>query len=214
MPYELTTVDPARTALLVIDMQNDFIAEGAPMQASAGREMIPTLRSVIEECRGAGMTVVFTAHSHRRDGSDMGRFKDLYSAIADRRGLITGEEGAEIYPDVAPEDGDIMVNKHRYSAFFATDLDMILRERGIENVVISGVTSENCCHASARDAMFHGYRVIFLADANATHDYPDLGWGGMTADEVHRSVLVVLAFSTAHVMTSKELFALMETPGS
>jgi nicotinamidase-related amidase len=214
MPYTLTSLDPSRTALLVVDMQNDFVAEGAPMHAPAGTAMIPTLQKVIGECRQAGMTIVFTAHSHRPDGSDMGRFGDLYSAIAERRGLVAGESGAEIHPEVAPVAGDIVVSKHRYSAFFATDLDMILRERSIENVIVTGVTSENCCHATARDAVFHGYRAIFLSDANATHDYPDLGWGGMSAEEVHRSVLIVLAFSTAHVMDSQELFALMGTARS
>ncbi len=71
-------------------------------------------------------------------------------------------------------------------------------------MVISGTTTENCCHATARDAMFHNYRVAFLSDATGTFDYPDVGWGAMSAVEVHKATLTILAFSTAHVMTVDE----------
>jgi nicotinamidase-related amidase len=105
----------------------------------------------------------------------------------------------------APAPGEHVIKKHRYSAFFATDLDLILREWGIGTVIVSGTTTENCCHATARDAMFHNYRVVFLSDATGTFDYPDVGQGALSADEVHRATLAILAFSTAHVMTCDEL---------
>jgi nicotinamidase-related amidase len=212
LPYRVEEVDPAQTALIVVDMENDFVAEGAPMEIPAGRAMVPRLRRLIDECRSRGMLVVFTAHVHRRDGSDMGLFDDTYQAIAERRGLIEGEPGTEIYSELGRQPDDIVLKKHRYSAFHATDLDMVLRGRRIETVVVTGVSTENCCHATARDAMFHDYKVIFLVDCNATHDYPDLGWGGMTAEEVHRSVLCVLAFSTADVMTSDDLLSRIKAP--
>ena len=69
--------------------------------------------------------------------------------------------------------GEHIIKKHRYSGFFGTDLDIILREWGIDTVIISGTTTENCCHATARDAMFRNYRVVFLSDVTATYDYPD-----------------------------------------
>ena len=103
-----------------------------------------------------------------------------------------------------------MIKKHRYSAFFATDLDLILREWGITSVIISGTTTENCCHATARDAMFHNYKVVFLADATGTFDYPDVGWGALSAAEVHHATLTILAFSTAHVMTVEEFRGLVD----
>ena len=74
-------------------------------------------------------------------------------------------------------------------------------------MIISGTTTENCCHATARDAMFHNYKVVFLSDATGTFDYPDVGYGAMSADEVHKATLCILAFSTAHVMTVDELKA-------
>jgi len=205
MPYTVDEVDPSKTALLVIDMENDFVAPGAPMETPAGRAMVPVLKRVIDVCRGHGMPVIFTAHVHRRDGSDMGLYEDLYPAIGSRAGLVDGEEGSEIYSAIAPQPGDFLIKKHRYSAFYGTDLEIILRGLGVETVVISGVTSENCCHATARDALFRDFKVIFLSDANATHDYPDTGWGALSAEDVHRATLVVLSYSTAHVMTSEDL---------
>ena len=103
-----------------------------------------------------------------------------------------------------------MIKKHRYSAFFGTDLDIILREWGVDTVIISGTTTENCCHATARDAMFRNYRVVFLADATATFDYPDRGFGSMANADVHHATLVILAFSTAHVMQVADLAARVE----
>ena len=74
-------------------------------------------------------------------------------------------------------------------------------------VVIAGVTTENCCHATARDALFRDFRVVFLADATATFDYPDRGYGSMSADEVHRATLVILAASTAEVIATETFVA-------
>jgi biuret amidohydrolase len=85
-----------------------------------------------------------------------------------------------------------------------------LREWGITTVIISGTTTENCCHATARDAMFNNYKVVFLSDATGSFDYPDVGYGAMSADEVHKATLCILAFSTAHVMTVDELKTLIE----
>jgi ureidoacrylate peracid hydrolase len=75
-------------------------------------------------------------------------------------------------------------------------------------VIITVVTTENCCYATARDALFHNYGVIFLSDATGTFDYPDLGYGAMSAAEVHRASLIILAMSTAHVMTVDEMVVL------
>lgn len=115
--------------------------------------------------------------------------------------MADGTPGVDTYPAVAPRSGEHVINKHRFSGFFGTDLDMILRGWGADTVIISAATTENCCHATARDALFRDYRVVFLSDATATFDYPDRGFGEMSAAEVHRATLVILASSTAHVMS-------------
>ena len=207
MPYQVDRLDAARTALIVVDMENDFVAPGAPMETPAGRAMLPNLKRAIAFCRDQGIRVIYTTHAHRRDGCDMGLFDDLWPPIASRAGLVDGEPGIDIYPEIAPRADEIVVKKHRYSAFFGTDLEIVLRGLGVDTVVITGVTTENCCHATARDAMFRDYKVVFLSDATGTFDYPDVGQGGMSADEVHRATLVILSVSTAHVMTTEQFMA-------
>lgn len=202
---KIDRIDPAKTAMIVVDMQNDFVAAGASMDTPAARAMVPKLAEALRLARGAGLRVIYTAHVHRGDGCDMGLFDDLHPQIANREGLVDGSPGADIYPDLAPAPGEHVIKKHRYSAFFGTDLDIILREWGVDTVVISGTTTENCCHATARDAMFRNYRVLFLSDATAAPDYPDLGYGAMPNADVHRATLVILARSTAHVMSVAEL---------
>jgi nicotinamidase-related amidase len=205
MPYQIDQIDPAKTVMIVVDMQNDFVAEGAKLRSAAAAAMVPKLASTLKLCREKGVRIIYTAHVHRRDGSDMGLYDDLYPPIA---------PGVEIFRDLAPAPGEHIIEKHRYSAFFATDLDLILREWGITTVIISGTTTENCCHATARDAMFNNYKVVFLSDATGTFDYPDVGYGAMSAAEVHKATLCILAFSTAHVMTVDELKARVATPAA
>lgn len=212
MPYRIDTLDPRKTVMIVVDMQNDFVAEGAALRSAQAAAMVPRLAAALAFCREKGIRIIYTAHVHRRDGCDMGLYDDLYAPIADRSCLVDGTRGVEIFPDLAPAAGEHIIKKHRYSAFFATDLDLILREWGIDTVVISGTTTENCCHATARDAMFHNYRVIFLSDATGTFDYPDVGQGALSAEEIHRATLIVLAFSTAHVMTVEELMQRLDPP--
>jgi biuret amidohydrolase len=205
MPYLADSIDASKTAMIVVDMENDFIAMGAPLETPAGRAMLPTLKRTLAFCRERGIRIIYTTHVHRRDGCDLGRFADEPSGpIARHAGLVDGEPGIEIYPEIAPHPGEIVIKKHRYSAFYGTDLEIILRGLGIDTVVISGVTTENCCHATARDALFRDYRVVFLSDATATFDYPNVGQGSMSAAEVHHATLVILSSSTAHVMTVEE----------
>ncbi|MEV5710495.1 cysteine hydrolase [Actinoallomurus sp. NPDC052274] len=204
MGYHVSRIDPARTALIVVDVQNDFVAPGAPLESPAGRAMLPTLKSTLDFCRDTGIFVVYTTHVHRADGTDMGRYADLYPPIAQRGALIDGTPGTEVHPAVAPLPGEPVIKKHRYSGFHGTDLEIVLRGRGITTVAVTGVTTEDCVHATARDAMFRDFWTLVLADSCATYDHPDLGWGAMTAEEVHRASLVVLAQSTADVVTSEE----------
>ena len=210
MPYTIDRIDPARTAVIVVDMQNDFVADGSALQSKQANAMVEELAETLDFARARGIRIVYLAHVHREDGSDMGMYDDLYPPVAKRAALVDGTDGVEIYPALAPKPGEHVVKKHRYSGFFATDLDLILREWGIDTVVVTGATTENCCHATARDAMFHNYRVAFLSDATGTFDYPDLGHGALAADEVHRATLAILAFSTAHVMTAAEFRALAD----
>jgi biuret amidohydrolase len=208
MPYQVSAINPAKTALIIVDMENDFVAEGAPLRATMAPAVVPPLKQALAHARRTGMRLIFTTHAHRRDGCDMGVYGSVWPPIVARVGLVEGDQGIEIYDALKPLSHEVVLKKRRYSAFYGTDLDIILRSSGIEAAIISGVTTENCCHATARDALFHNHGVIFLSDATGTFDYPDLGYGAMSAAEVHRASLIILAMSTAHVMTVDEMIAL------
>ena len=200
--YTVERIDPSKTAMIVVDMQNDFVAAGAPLESAAGRAMVPNLQRALACCREQGIPVIYTAHVHRADGCDLGILGHA-PPIARRDALVAGSAGAAIFPEIAPRDDEIVISKHRFSAFYGTDLEIILRGLGVTTVVITGVTTENCCHATARDAFFRDFQVVFLSDATATGDYPDLGYGSLSADEVHRTTLVILARDTADVITTE-----------
>lgn len=212
MPYKVSEINPAKTALIVVDMENDFVAEGAPLRATMAPAVVPTLQRALTHARHTGMRVIFTTHAHRRDGCDMGVFGTSKELTVERVALVDGEKGIEIYDALKPLPHEVVLKKRRFSAFYGTDLDIILRSSGMEVVIITGVTTENCCHATARDALYRNYGVIFLSDATGTFDYPDLGYGAMSAVEVHRASLIILAMSTAHVMTVDEMIALTKLP--
>jgi Isochorismatase family len=125
---QIDVIDPQKTAMIVVDMQNDFVASGAAMETPAARAMVPKLAEALHICRDARIHVIYTAHVHRRDGCDMGLFDDLHPPIANRAALVDGTPGVDIYPELAPAPGEHVIKKHRYSGFFGTDLDMILRD--------------------------------------------------------------------------------------
>ena len=189
-------------------MQNDFLLPGAALETPMGREIYPNLQRLLTHARQSGMKVIYTVHAHRADGCDRGMFAEVWPPIASGACLVDGQPGVDVVAELEPAENELVIKKHRYSAFFGTDLDMILRGARIDTVAVTGVTTENCCHATARDAMFNGYRVAFLADATGTFDYPDAGVGAISAAEVHRITLGILAVSTAHVMDTNEFIKL------
>jgi nicotinamidase-related amidase len=206
MPYRVERIEPRRTALLVVDMQNDFL-EVPSLAIRAAEVILPNLKRTIAFCHQNGIRVVYTTHVHRLDGSDLGLFAISSPRVASGAILADGSPGAEIHPAITPLAEDIIIKKHRYSAFYGTDLEIVLRGLGVATVAIAGVTTENCCHATARDAFFRDYQVVFLSDATGAHDYLDVGQGGMAADEVHQAALVVLSNSTADVLSTDDFLA-------
>ncbi len=94
-------------------MQNDFVAEGAMLQSRPAAAMVPRLAALLKFCRESGIRVIYTAHVHRRDGSNMGLYDDLYPPISDRAALIDETPGSEIFPDLVPASGEHVIKKHR-----------------------------------------------------------------------------------------------------
>src|SRR3954468_1409445 len=101
----IDTISPAKAAIIVVDMQNDFVAPGAAMETPAARAMVPKLIEALQICRAAGIKVIYTAHVHRRDGCERGLFDNIPPPIADRAALVDGTPGVHIYPELAPQPG-------------------------------------------------------------------------------------------------------------
>lgn len=173
-PFEF---DPAATALVIIDMQRDFL-EPDGFGEMLGND-VSLLRSTIEPCaavlaaaREAGMTVIHTREGHRPDLADAPPAKlargHLETGIGDPgpmgRILIRGEPGHEIIPELAPAPGEPVVDKPGKGAFYETDLELILNNRGIERLIVCGVTTEVCVHTTVREANDRGYECLVLSD--------------------------------------------------
>src|SRR5437763_14480491 len=145
---QIDVIDPKKTAMIVVDMQNDFVASGAAMETPAARAVVPKVADALKICRDAGIKVIYTAHVHRRDGCDMGLFDDMHPPIAHREALVDGTPGVDIYSDVAPAPGELVIKDGRYSGVFGRDFDMFLRGGGVASVIVSAATTENCCRAT------------------------------------------------------------------
>lgn len=175
---------PGRTALLVIDMQRDFL-DGRGYAARAGvdvtrlRATIGPVQALLAAARQGGMRVIFTREGHRPDLSDCPPAKlarsraagaEIGSAGPLGRLLVRGEAGHGLIDEMNVEAGDVVVDKPGYSAFHHTELDQILRGGAIESLVVCGVTTEVCVHSSVRAATDHGYRCITVSDACAASE--------------------------------------------
>jgi ureidoacrylate peracid hydrolase len=171
-------VDPRETAVVAVDMQNDFGAEGGMFAANglpieAARATIAPTSRVLDAARAAGMTIVYLKMEFARDLSNLGgpdapcRERHLGFGVGTGNFLIEGTWNTEIVPELAPRPGDVVISKHRYSGFFQTDLDRVLREREIRNLVFAGWTTSVCVESTLRDAFFRDYRCLVLSDCTA-----------------------------------------------
>jgi ureidoacrylate peracid hydrolase len=178
-------VDPRHTALVVIDMQNDFIADEGLIaregrDVSQAKEMAEHLPKLIEAARAAGVFVVFVRNVYTSEQNFYLSDVWLEQAARKRAGGYTrirvcaaGSWGGDFYGDVRPKPNDPIVTKHRYSAFYNTDLDTILRANGIRTVVFTGVVTDVCVETSAREAFLRDYYVVVARDGTAAYVQAD-----------------------------------------
>ena len=197
------TIDAGRTALVVVDMQNYFVAEGFAAEVPEARDIVPNINRMAKALRAAGGTVVWVqttavgaleqlgqppqAHADARTASTSGSAQ-----------LDENHEGFKVYPKLEALPGDLRVKKIKYSAFIAgsSDIDAQLKARGIETLLITGTVTNVCCESTARDAMMLDYRVVMLSDGNAS-----------LTDEEHAASLNNFLMFFGDVMTTDEAVA-------
>jgi isochorismate hydrolase len=190
--YEIKTYNtrtawpnPAKSALLVIDLQEYFLPMLSPI--------IGNILSLIESCRSKGIKIIYTRHGHK-DSEDGGMLLNWWGDV-----ITYGTDKWNLIKSISPRENEPVIDKNRYSAFLGTSLNETLKYRKIEDLIITGVMTNCCCETTARDAFMKDYRVFFVSDATAT-----------VSEDLHLASLKNLAFGFAHIVDTKKLCGSIE----
>jgi len=185
-----------KTALLVIDMQNDFIEEGAIIEVRGIRKNLTILRDFIEGCREKRITIIYTKHIF--DPVNNPIEAKLFPELA-KEGLRDCSRGTEVHAALKPLDDDVVIKKRRFDAFIGTKLELMLKSKGIENVIIAGTMTNVCCESTARTAMMKDFNVLFCSDLTFTSD-PD----------AHNNTLKNISTHFGKVMKSEDILRFLK----
>jgi nicotinamidase-related amidase len=180
----------SRPAVLVIDMQRDFVDAGAPIECTGARDIVPAIADLLDAARDLGIPVIYTQERHRADGID------LELSNEEPAHCLEGTAGLEIIPALLPREGDYVIVKRRYSGFFATDLDLLLRSLNADTLVLCGAATDVCVRATAQDAHQLNYRVIVPPECVA----------GTTADQ-HQAALRNIGYVFGTLRPLQDLLA-------
>ena len=194
-PLPVQKIQPHNTALLVIDMERDFVEEGAVQETPGGRALVPIVNGLCTWARSHGVPVIFTFEAHRPDHSDYG-IELEYDPVH----CLEGGPGCELAPGLEAHASDYRIaGKRRYDAFFGTDLDLLLRSRRVENLVCCGVTTHVCVMNTVFTARNLDYRVLLARDAVAA-----------VSPDHQAAALLCMSDVFAYVTTSMEVRALWD----
>lgn len=204
-PYRSDRLDGARTALVVIDLQNVFMLPGMPIEVPMAREIVPNVNRLAAAMRNAGGTVVWVQMTTEGQADSWSVFFDDVSTEEATREMLPGSHGFELHAELDVREGDLRIHKTRYSAFIqgSSDIDAQLRARGIDTLAIVGTLTNVCCESSARDAMMLNYRIAFVQDANAA-----------LSDAEHNATLTTICRVFGDVVSTEEVIARLAAPAA
>ena len=187
-----------RSALVNVDMQNCFV-EDSPFSAPDGLVVLERINRLVATCRAAGILVVHTSHVLRPDGSNTGVLGEIAPIV--KQGIIAkGSKPAALHRSLVVCRGDILLDKPRFGAFHGTDLELILRSRGVDTIIVTGIATNVCCETTAREAAVRDFRVLFASDGTTTFDMGDI-----SAAELQRATCATLGLLFAEVLTVEEI---------
>jgi len=193
------SLDPKRTALLVIDMQNAFVAPGAPIEVPAARAIVAPINRLTAALRKRGVPVIWVLHENQAGGRDWAGFFDAFVAPGRRAeaaaALAAGAELQKLYPELETAPTDLRVAKNRYSALISgsSSLEKTLKAKSIDTLLIAGTKTNVCVECTARDAMMLDYKVALISDCTAA-----------LSDEEHRATLENVIQQFGDVLTAEE----------
>ena len=162
-----------KPALLIIDMQNDFVLEGKPLRVAGARDVIPKIQSVLSEFRRRSLPVFHILRVHRPDGSDVEITRK--EVFARSPFAVEGTTGAAVIDELSPRKGEYVLTKTRMSAFIGTELDLMLRTLQVSTLFVCGIQTPNCIRTTVFDGVAYNYPVVLIDDAT-----------GASSEEVHR----------------------------
>lgn len=187
-------VKMGKTALIIVDMVKDFTSPDGLVYYPQNKEILPRIRTVLDLCREKGLLVIFLQHRHRRDKPD----KNLVNM---RKNCVEGSGGEEIDPMLpVDEKNDYVIQKRRYSGFFGTDLDLVLREHDVRKLIIVGTKTNCCIRATVTDAYYLDYEPFVVRECVATNSE--------VVNDVH---LTDIDKYLGHVISMEQLGALLQS---
>ena len=198
-------LEARRTALVVIDMQNAFVAKGAPVEVPKARDIVPAINQLAAELRKRRVPVIWVCHQNDPDGRDWERFFASFVAPQDRKraaqALSAGDPLQRLYGELHVSPGDLATTKNRYSALIgeSSPLGALLKQHHIDTLLIAGTKTNVCCECTARDAMMLDYKVVMLSDCTAA-----------LSEGEHLGTLENVIQQFGDVMTSDEVLRILK----
>jgi ureidoacrylate peracid hydrolase len=204
--HPLTSLISERTAHIVVDLQNGFMAPGEPAEIGVAREIVPNVNRISTAVRDAGGLVVFIQNTFDAEAlATWSTYFEMFSTPERRHRMVAaftpGNFGHDLWSGLDVQPADLKVRKRRFGAFVqgSSDLHEILQSRGIDTLIITGTATNVCCESTARDAMMMNYKVAFISDGCATFN-----------DAEHNATLDIMAYAYADVMSTDEVVALLQ----